>query len=333
MSKRKQKKTSLKSAILLLLLMALLLITSSYAWFTANQTVTVSTLQVNVKASNGLQISADAQNWKTILEKTDLTQAAADYSSVIINQLPDKNLEPVSSAGVVTNGKMEMFYGVVAADNTKGGEYYLSATKQTDVSGTDGKYIAFDLFLRVDQPTTIYMTKTSNVTFEGDDKGLKNAARVAFVTEGNTAGDTDPATMRALSLASGTADIWEPNYDVHTALGVAAARDYYQVTTDKTNGSLIPYYGIKADIPASTIPMKQVTTANPSATYFAAITPKFKTLADNQASPEFMQLAAGVTKIRVYMWVEGQDVDCENGASGSSINFDLGFTAVAPTVP
>lgn len=332
MSKRKQKKTSLKSAILLLLLMALLLITSSYAWFTANQTVTVSTLQVNVKASNGLQISADAQNWKTVLEKTDLTQAADNYTSDIINQLPDKNLEPVSSAGVVTNGKMEMFYGVVAADNTKGGEYFLSATKQTDVSGTNGKYIAFDLFLRVDQPTTVYMTKTSNVTLEGEDKGLKNAARVAFVTEGHTAGDTDPGVMRKLSLAKGTADIWEPNYDVHTALGVAAARDYYQVTTAQTGGSLIPYYGIKAAIPAdSSIPMKQVTTANPSDTYFAAITPKFTTKETNDASPEFMQLAAGVTKIRVYMWVEGQDVDCENGASGSSINFDLGFTAVAPT--
>ncbi len=77
--------------------------------------------------------------------------------------------------------------------------------------------------------------------------------------------------------------------------------------------------------------MKQETTANPSATYFAAITPKFTTKETNDASPEFMQLAAGVTKIRVYMWVEGQDVDCENSASGSSINFDLGFTAVAPT--
>ena len=56
MNKRKQKKTSLKSAVLLLLLMAVLLITSSYAWFTANQTVTVSALQVKVEATNGLQI-------------------------------------------------------------------------------------------------------------------------------------------------------------------------------------------------------------------------------------------------------------------------------------
>ena len=125
MSKKKQKKTSLKSAILLLLLMALLLITSSYAWFTANQTVTISTLQVNVKASNGLQISADA-------------------------------------------------------------------------------------------------------------------------------------------------------------------------------------------------------------TYFSKVTTKWATTANNTATKEFAQLSAGVTKIRVYMWVEGQDVDCENGASGTDITFDLQFTATKP---
>ena len=91
MSKKNQKKTSLKSAILVLLLIALLLITSSYAWFTANQTVTVSQLQVNVKASNGLQISADAQSWKTILEKADLDTAGTAYN-VLINQLPEDNL-------------------------------------------------------------------------------------------------------------------------------------------------------------------------------------------------------------------------------------------------
>lgn len=333
MKKNKQKKTSLKSAIVLLLLIALLLITSSYAWFTANQTVTVSTLQVNVKASNGLQISADAQNWKTVLEKADLTTAAGTYTD-LVNQLPETDLEPVSSIGNVTDGKMDMFYGVVEADADKAGEYYLSSTKQTDATGTKGKYIAFDLFLKVDQKTTIYMTPNSKVTFAGDsDKGLQNAARVAFVTEGSATVDKTPDEMRKLALGTGTAKIWEPNYDVHTAAGVAAARDTYQVTTSTSNGSQIPYYGIKAAIPAKTIPMKQVTTANPSETYFGQATVDYKTTATNTSTIKFAELAAGVTKIRVYMWVEGQDVDCENSASGTDIKFDLQFTATAPVAP
>ena len=77
-------------------------------------------------------------------------------------------------------------------------------------------------------------------------------------------------------------------------------------------------------------PMKQVTTANPSDTYFSAITPTYKTVDSSTSTIEFKKLKAGVTKIRVYMWVEGQDVDCENGASGSDIKFDLQFTATAP---
>lgn len=37
-------------------------------------------------------------------------------------------------------------------------------------------------------------------------------------------------------------------------------------------------------------------------------------------------LKAGITKVRMYMWIEGQDVDCEDDASGSNIAFDLQLT-------
>jgi hypothetical protein len=37
-------------------------------------------------------------------------------------------------------------------------------------------------------------------------------------------------------------------------------------------------------------------------------------------------LAAGITKYRIYLWVEGQDVDCENNASGTDIQYDLSFS-------
>ena len=34
----------------------------------------------------------------------------------------------------------------------------------------------------------------------------------------------------------------------------------------------------------------------------------------------------GVTKFRVYMWVEGQDIDAENFASGSYLEYNLSFS-------
>ena len=73
MSKNRKRKANLKSSILILLLMAILLTASTYAWFTANKTVRVSTLNVNVQAQNGLQISADGEKWKSVLDLADIT--------------------------------------------------------------------------------------------------------------------------------------------------------------------------------------------------------------------------------------------------------------------
>ena len=71
MNKRNKRKSNLRVSLLLLLLAAILLVSSSYAWFTANKTVTVSTLDVNVEAQNGLQISTNGTTWKSIISKTD----------------------------------------------------------------------------------------------------------------------------------------------------------------------------------------------------------------------------------------------------------------------
>jgi hypothetical protein len=37
-------------------------------------------------------------------------------------------------------------------------------------------------------------------------------------------------------------------------------------------------------------------------------------------------VGSGITKMRIYMWVEGQDVDCENAASYDDIDFNLQLT-------
>ena len=37
-------------------------------------------------------------------------------------------------------------------------------------------------------------------------------------------------------------------------------------------------------------------------------------------------LKGGISKYRVYMWIEGQDVDCENNASVGNISLNLQFS-------
>ena len=55
--KKKNKKRKLGSLLLLLFLTVVMLATSTYAWFTANKTVTISDINVYVATSSGLQIS------------------------------------------------------------------------------------------------------------------------------------------------------------------------------------------------------------------------------------------------------------------------------------
>ena len=66
---------------------------------------------------------------KQYLKKADLDTAGTAYN-VLINQLPEDNLEPVSTTGNVSTGKMDMFYGVAAANDADGGNFYISSTKR-----------------------------------------------------------------------------------------------------------------------------------------------------------------------------------------------------------
>jgi predicted ribosomally synthesized peptide with SipW-like signal peptide len=320
----KKRKTNLKSTILLLLLAAILLIASTYAWFTSNKTVTISTIDVNVAAVNGLQISTDASNWKSIITKAEII---AGYSNST-NQVPSV-LEPCSTSKQYdsSTGFMKMYHGTVT-DNETTGAYQLATTLQTETQESGetatGKFVAFDMFLKVDQETTIYLTTASAVTGASNDdtsRGLQNAARVAFVKEGNKATGTSVSELQGLkALDETSADIiiWEPNNNAHTASAISNAYDTYGNTITSTD-VVSPYYGVNSAF-------EGVALSNTDSTYFTSITSDISTGTTMDGYQEFTTLAAGVTKYRVYMWIEGQDVDCENNASGSNLNFDLQFS-------
>ena len=336
MEKGKKKKQDRKRRMLILLIAlfftTVMFTTTTYAWFTANKKVTVETLSVNVEAQNGIQISADGTNWKSIVQKDDLTGVTTTYGANV-NQIP-ATMEPVSTIGTVdSNGRMEMFHGTVVSNDD--GDYILTATKETDTKGTTGRYIAFDLFFKIDDPdgAEIYLTDGSGVANEdATDKGIKNAARIAFVVLGNTTSGDTISNIQGLNAGT-SADkyFWEPNYDVHTAAAVAHARDTYGVQNLGTTGATrLAYQGVKAAIlAAAEVPVQA---SSPTAfktsfgSYFDDVTIDYATTAGYTGNTQIFDLASGITKVRIYMWIEGQDVDCENNASGSEISFTLKIT-------
>lgn len=338
METKKQKRRSLRLTLLLLLLTAIILLSSSYAWFTANQTVTVDSLQVNVAAQNGLQISADGSKFSAMINTDDLKTASQTYTS-LVNQLPD-SLAPVSTGGKVTNGNLDMYLGTVAAGAD--GKYRLTAEKQTDATGTTGSYVAFDMFLKVEKTTQIKLTGSSGVKISGASTGIENAARVAFVVQGNQAAGTDLSTIQGLK--AGNLYIWEPNYDAHTPSAISNAIGTYGKTLSDFGLSSMPVAAV-SDVDQITVDgvisdissgiLLDECTAEDNGDTFAIVTPTYKTKAafgpaDAGAADvpgtnyqQIFNLEPGITKIRVYFWIEGQDYDCENSASGGNITLNL----------
>ena len=331
--KKQRKRRSLLLALLMIGFTGAILTTSTYAWFTANKTVSVSSIDVTVATSNGLQISTDAINWKTIIANADITGVKTTTYTGAVNQLPTgaETLSPVSSALEIdaTTGFMKMFTGTI--ESNAAGTQILTAQQSTEVNGTSGDFVAFDLFFQVNDTTPIYLSNGSNVVVKegAQDTGIQNAARIAFVIQGNEPVGTDPADIQALKAdVSANVVLWEPNYDVHTAAGVQNAASPYGITTTQTNGSLLEYYGVKKDISAD----NSVELNSKSETYFTKMTPSITSVKagiPTDAYASAFTLQKGVTKVRVYMWVEGQDVDCENTASGGSLQYNLQFTSNA----
>jgi hypothetical protein len=345
---RKRRRKLMLALIMIMLLVATLGV-ATYAWFTANRTVSVEAITVNVSTSQGLQISTDATNWKSIVTNNDIL--TANWSGVT-NQIPgatigtttsSNTLSPVSTIGEIdydgtTNpptgtGFMKMFKGTVQADTANGGGNILVAERSTEAGSTTaekqaGDFIVFDLFFQSSASQTVYLTSNSSVvTNDATDKGIQNAARVAFIKEGNTIAYTDQTpTATAQSQKAGVLQlIWEPNYDVHLPSAVQNANDVYHIQNlSQTGASKIAYKGVKAPIAASnSIPLDSTST-----TYFGDVT---TTESPASGIPAATYISAftvgeGITKIRVYMWIEGQDVDCEDHASGSSLTFNLQFS-------
>lgn len=328
------KNKKLFGLIIALLITIIGLSTSTYAWFTSNYTVSVQQIDVHVSSGSGIQISTDAEHWKSMITIEDITQA---HYSGATNQVPTAadQMNPVSTVKAAYEGAttksdgLHMYKGSIVNDVTNG-TMYLDSVSETD--GANADYIAFDLFLKLDfkatdDPKQVYFTGGTGVTAGNPNTHIEYASRMGFVVQGSAASSSSLSTLRDLKGHS-TVAILEPNYDVHTDNGLANGRDNYGVTgrTSSGNANPAPYYGVLSEFEYDGVDSATGTILNShDDTKFAPVTVDYKTTAANSEPFEFMELPVGVTKIRVYMWIEGQDIDCENTASGGQVQFNLGF--------
>lgn len=360
--KTKVNKKKLDSLLLVLLLTAVLMVMSTYAWFTANRTVNISELNVRIETKSGLQISADAEEWGTVLNVEKLQAATRKDNPNIKNQLPT-SMEPVSTKLEIdeANSRLKMYLGTTEEVEGKEGKFTLTSTLEDEISYTPdavegtptGNFLAFDIYLKSgNAEPNFYMfgdifehdgSGKSGKKSLDDERGITNAVRVAIIRGDNTTDiPSTPEGCQALRNNLRTTKnvlLWEPNANYHTEAAVDNASKV-GITTSlsagaTTPGSRLPYYGLKKTF--DNMPLEESNDVTTHGDSIEMVTPTWNTdknevrdlrmpTVAKTADGKDVALEAGITKYRIYMWVEGQDVDCENVASGSDIQFNLGFS-------
>ena len=322
-------KKRIKYLLFLLLLTGLLLSTTTYAWFTTNRVTSVEMINVKVQTEGSLEISVDGINWKPGITEQELISTHATSYSTSTNQLP-AYIEPVSTIGNLSdNGFMDMYLGVISSNGT--GDYIITSKKTTETESngveSTGKFVAFDVFLKITEAKALYLTNESKVIYNGTSTGTENAIRIAFVIEGNTSSGSDTATIQSLRTNdNNNVYIWEPNYNTHTITGVSNAREVYGLNITENYATRINYDGIKAEFPeTANVTFSNAKVAN-FPNYFGTVIPKIQTTKDYTDYQPLWNLQTGITKVRIYVWLEGQDVDCENNASAGDLSFRLQFS-------
>lgn len=310
-----------------LFLTGLLLSMTTYAWLSTNQIYEIESFDIHVATKGGLEISTDALNWKGVIGMLDLIEAVNTYPANK-NQVPNV-VVPVSSAGEVENGILKMFHGVVDIDDY----YYLYANRNIEkaslMSQSDGIFVAFDIFIKVPVTRKLNIAPGSGVSYKNDlsePTGIENAFRIGFINQGTLPALTDLSTIQSLNNGN-DAIIWEVNYNTHTKNAINHAQNNYGITTNENSLERVPYYGIKTDISSTMRLDISKATSIEYPDYFKLIEPNIITTKENTELKDFINLNPGVTKIRVYVWIEGQDIDCEDSASQGNLAINLQFIA------
>ena len=235
----------------------------------------------------------------------------------------------------------------------RSGETYASAdvngtTITNDMVGTP-KPGAYDP-LMIHESSRVWIESGEGVA----DTGLENGIRMAFVPYWTTASLTaDGTTVRTTTAAMGKekASIWEPNDQAHTQYVVntdgrgitslTQAVETYPVNTEATftgsttinvneeadgDGNIVSTLKITRTIKttydaAATTLKYLVTPDTPDTITSAQYTTEQAKDTDAEAPYAISVVPNAISKVRVYLWLEGQDPDCVDLAStGKQVN-------------
>lgn len=332
------KKSKILSCVVLLA--TTLLIISTYAWFSASLNVKVKFINMKVSTDTGLFISLDGVNFSSEIEvsrESILEDINALYPNHT-NQWATNGLWTVSSVGInnPNEDKFSMFYGEIGKyrNGPKKGQRFLSTAliKEDNPSGLN-RFVAFDVFFKnvsgSPKSDNLYLTDYTYFDYDEDvdnetkDKmnGIMNSMRLGIVRIGDTNLKASVNEIQNIKCNNNCMSlIYEPFSTIHAEKSI---NDALEFGIEIHDGEYIPTYAV----------YKEGEYLNHKSCYYNSgtelDTEHFtlqKTLTNDDLKNPIFQIPNGIIKCRVYIWLEGQDIDSlETHSVGAPINLELDF--------
>ena len=341
--KKSLKKQAVFPVLMLLVVTALALIGSSFAWFAMSNVAGVNKVSGQVeKGTAGLMISQDGTNFeeRVTLDSSAKTFVVPKYyhqvSTVNGQNFFQAIITGKTAGGTVTSIKTQADNTVVAGSGANAHNLYgvasyeksiatdpfhetttfefpsgSSTIEKTDVYSvgtanidSTASYMVFDLFFSVERNANLYLNFGSALTIKAADHtaaASNPAMRVAFLDMNGVDVDTVEGTI-----------IWIPSATENNPT-------YYGVIAEEGTTAFTPYELV-------TNKTQQVTGKQSSQLFNA--TTGFGVNSDMAAyTPIATLTSASVNKVRVVVWLEGNDPACTATVAQMWADLELEFFA------
>jgi len=323
-----------KLKIIIIILLGLLLIFSTYAWFSTNLNVKIRTFNMVVTRNTDLTISFDGINFERSLEisqETILDNLHNLYPNHV-NQWAANGLIPVSSPGI-TNRNTSIFdmyetSGVLYTRRERNRGFIRTTRSEEFEPRKYNYYLAFDLFIKNKTGSPIsdnlYFEDSTSIIApnETDEEmlGIVNSFRLGLVKVGSVGINASVPQIQNISCNNQCQSIiYEPNSANHTNLSIERAKKY---GVELVDGVRFPTYSyIKAGGPIY-VENSVSGSANLDPEYFRLQ----ETMTEHDFDDPLFAIPDGITKVRVYLWIEGQDIDSlETDSTGTEVEISIDF--------
>jgi len=328
---KKSRKNMMRASLMMLIVATISLSSATFAWFSTGNSATVANFDITAKSSSGMLVSLDAEDWKSEVEVSKINSTTGGQHGYYVGGTSgNEEIGPVSTAGSIVSRKVGDGENAVTIKTMQffSGSFDGSKLTSTDVSDTPkGNYYFFNLYFRNDSNSAqkLYLDLTSTVTDNSsNNKATANAVRVGFVVQGSITNDDTSGQekktgelARTKYAATSTALIWEPNALAHGEYAV----NYRGATNPETSAQ--EYYGVNTS--------GQITCGSGNADGIAnesGKVTKITTETGSTGTAEIVEMPANaIVKVSVYVWIEGQDIDCNNAESGGKFGVNLSFSS------